>query len=290
MKVMKTFRGNYFGIAVMVSMLSNCTESIAQVDYRDFITSGEYDPYYKVSVRERLAVPFVNYREADIKFTRRVIRCIDVRQKMNKHIEWPKSALNEHLYTALWEGVLTPFRNDSLMSYYTTTDFRSMLSYEVNTVVNPDPEDIDVMIDTSYTVIMGAEKIRKFWIMEEWNFDANHSVFKPRIIALAPVFEREFATFKAPEQPLCWIRMDQATRDIMSRWELFNRYNDAARLNFDDLFQMRLFDSYIVFESNVFDNYINQFQEYENDKIGALLKAEEIKNDLFIFEHDLWQF
>jgi hypothetical protein len=71
---------------------------------------------------------------------------------------------------------------------------------------------------------------------------------------------------------------------------MFNRYNDAARMSFDDFFQMRMFDSYIVYESNVYDNYIAMFQEYENDASGALLKSDEIKNDLFIFEHDLWQY
>ena len=31
-------------------------------------------------------------------------------------------------------------------------------------------------------------------------------------------------------------------------------------------------------------------QEFENDATGALLKSDEIKNDLFIFEHYLWQY
>ena len=40
----------------------------------------------------------------------------------------------------------------------------------------------------------------------------------------------------------------------------------------------------------MFDNKITDFQEFENDATGALLKSDEIKNDLFIFEHDLWQY
>jgi hypothetical protein len=91
------------------------------------------------------------------------------------------------------------------------------------------------------------------------------------------------------EQPLCWIKMDEI-RSLLANTEMFNRYNDALRLSFDDFFQMRIFDSYIVYESNMFDNKITDFQEFENDAIGALLKSDEIKNDLFIFEHDLWQY
>ena len=57
-----------------------------------------------------------------------------------------------------------------------------------------------------------------------------------------------------------------------------------------NFFQMRIFDSYIVFQSNVFDSYVNQFPENEDNGVNALLASDEIKNDLFIFEHDLWQY
>jgi len=53
---------------------------------------------------------------------------------------------------------------------------------------------------------------------------------------------------------------------------------------------MRIFDSYIVYESNMYDNYLSRYQEFSEDTYATLLKGEEIKNDLFIFEHDLWQY
>ncbi len=262
----------------------------AQIDYTDFITSGELNSYYKVAVRELRAVPFVHTREADIKYTKRVIRCIDARQKMNKPVNWPKSALNAHLYNALWEGSITPYKTDSLMSFYSRSEYRSRLTSEVNIWVPTDDEDPTYGKDSIIQIVQEAHNIQKFFVMEEWNFDFKHGVFKPRILAIAPIYQRDIGIGLSPEQPLCWIKMDEATRHVMSNWEFFNRYNDAARLNFDDFFQLRLFDSYIVFESNVFDQYINEFQEYENDNVAAILKSDEIKNDLFIFEHDLWQF
>jgi gliding motility associated protien GldN len=125
--------------------------------------------------------------------------------------------------------------------------------------------------------------------MEDWVFDYKHSVFKPRIIALAPIFAPTYAGLTVNDQPLCWIKMDEI-RYQLANLEMFNRYNDAARLSYDDFFQMRIFDSYIVYESNVFDNFINQYQEYTDNGEASLLKSDEIKNDLFIFEHDLWQY
>lgn len=264
--------------------------SEAQINYLEWI-SGEAPSYTKVAVQERTQPPLVNRIERDMKSSKRIIRCIDVRQKMNKPMEWPRSSFAQHLMDELWEGGITAYRTDSMASVLNTLDYRSKLSYEVNSSYAPDPEDASYIIDTTYMEVMGSDDIKKFWIMEDWYFDAKHSVFKPVILGIAPIYKRQITSgITAQEQPLCWIKMDQRLRDMMSHWEYFNTYNDAARLNYDDLFQMRMFDSYIVFQSNVFDLYINQFQEYENDQVGALLKAEEIKNDLFVFEHDLWQF
>lgn len=262
---------------------------MAQIDYSDFITSGEFDSYYKVAVRERTAVGYAPVREADIKYTKRVIRCIDVRQKKNKPMEWPRSSFSINLMNALWEGAIVAYKNDSLSSFFNNTNFQQRCSYEVNATIAP-YDDPEYLVDTTYQEVMDFNSIKKVWVMEEWNFNSETSIFTPRIIALAPIYQPKLsASVAANEQPLCWIMYDQAVRDRFARWELFNPHNDV-RLNYDDWFQMRLFDSYIVFENNVFDLYINQFQEYEDDNIAALLKADEIKNDLFVFEHDLWQF
>lgn len=261
----------------------------AQVDYSEFITSGEHTSYKKVAVDERPVIAYPYLREADVKFSRRVIRCIDVRQKMNKQLEWPRQPLNRLLYEELVKGNIIAYKNDSLMSNYNTEDFSKRGGSEIIVFVSTDPEDPTIGYDSVYYEPLRWEDIKKYWVMEDWVFDYKHSVFKPRIIALTPLFRPNIGGASVPEQPLCWIKMD-AIRQLLANTEMFNRYNDAMRLSYDDFFQMRIFDSYIVYESNVFDNFINQFQEYEDDNVAALLKSDEVKNDLFIFEHDLWQY
>ena len=58
-------------------------------------------------------------------------------------------------------------------------------------------------------------------------------------------------------------------------------------MSFDDLFMQRRFSSTIIAESNVFGN--RMLVDY---KLGldVLLEAERIKNDLFLQEHDLWEY
>ncbi len=261
----------------------------AQVNYSDFITSGESNSYKKVAVRERPVIAYPYLREADVKFSRRVIRCIDSRQKMNKQLEWPRMPLNRVLYEALVKGDLAAYKNDSLLPTYNTEDFTRRGGQEIIVFYPTDPDDPTIGIDSPVNIPFGYEKIKKYWVLEDWIFDYKHSVFKPRILAIAPIFAPAYGGATARDQPLCWIKMDEL-RPLLAGTEMFNRYNDAARLSYDDFFQMRIFDSYIIYESNVFDNNINMFREYEDDGVAALLKSDEIKNDLFIFEHDLWQY
>ncbi len=266
-----------------------CADLSAQVNYSDFITSGESNSYKKVAVRERPVIAYPYQREADVKFSRRVIRCVDTRQKMNKQLEWPRQSLNRLLYEEMTKGNIIAYKSDSLLSFYNTEDFVKRGSQEIITFISTDPDDPTIGKDSTYYEPFDFLKIKKYWIMEDWIFDYKYSVFKPRIIALAPIFAPSYGGATAQDQPLSWIRMDEI-RPLLANTEMFNRYNDAARLSFDDFFQMRIFDSYIIYESNVFDNMVNQFTEFKDDGVQALLKSDEIKNDLFIFEHDLWQF
>ena len=75
-------------------------------------------------------------------------------------------------------------------------------------------------------------------------------------------------------------------RNTLSKFEVYNPKNDAVRLSWDDLFEARLFESYIYKESNVYDRNI---QEYATG-MDALLESERVKNELFVMEHDLWNY
>ena len=85
--------------------------------------------------------------------------------------------------------------------------------------------------------------------------------------------------------PLFWVYYPEA-RKLLANSEVFNRENDAARLSFDDMFQKRLFGSYIYKESNVYDRRIEDYRT----GINALLESEKIKEDISNFEHDMWEF
>ena len=70
---------------------------------------------------------------------------------------------------------------------------------------------------------------------------------------------------------------------MLARHEIFNENNDAQRISFDDYFMQRRFNSYIMAESNVYENrWINQYTV----GIDVLLESDRIKEWLFE-QHDL---
>jgi len=158
-------------------------------------------------------------------------------------------------------------------------------------VPNPDnPDDPYDLIQITVTETYSPSKIEKYRIMEDWIFDYNYSDFRARIIAIAPLWRPLTESgLELGEVPLFWLKMDDI-REKLSQEEVFNSKNNAARMSFDHWFQTRQFSSYIVKESNPYDIDIAQFDEYKDDGVEALLKNDEIKNDLFILEHDLWEY
>jgi hypothetical protein len=73
---------------------------------------------------------------------------------------------------------------------------------------------------------------------------------------------------------------------VLANHDVFNRSNPSERRSFDDIFWKRQFSSYIVKEENVYDRTIAEYKK----GMDALLEAQKIKDEIIIFEHDLWEF
>lgn len=107
-----------------------------------------------------------------------------------------------------------------------------------------------------------------------------------RIIGICPVTDNfdEKGNFRGVE-PMFWIYFPEA-RPIFAKTEVFNRFNGAAQLTYDDLFWKRIFSSYIYKVENVYDRKIVDYSQ----GLDALLEAEQVKKDIFDFEQDLWEY
>tara|TARA_B100001173_G_scaffold132479_1_gene115003 strand:- start:556 stop:1146 length:591 start_codon:yes stop_codon:yes gene_type:complete len=128
--------------------------------------------------------------------------------------------------------------------------------------------------------------VKRLRVKEDWFFDNQISAFNVRIIGVCPVLEKfdEMGEYKG-EQLLVWLYFPEL-RVPMSTTAIFNTYNDAATITYDQLFMKRRFSSYIFKESNVYDRKI---ETYKQD-LDLLLESERIETELFNYEQDLWEY
>ena len=278
-------------LVILIALLLTGLGVDAQTSsYEDFT-------YPHTAVKERKAVPYRYIREANVKWSKRIHRVIDTREKQNKVMHWPRNPFYLVIWNSVMEGIegyapLTAYATDSLTRIVTPEDIMKNTSIETTVMVpNPDnPDDPYDLIPEIVPITFEAESIEKYRIMEDWIFDFNYSDFRARIIAIAPLYKPLTESgIELGEQPLFWVKMDDL-RPILAQQETFNAKNDAARMSFDHWFQMRQFNSYVVKESNMYDMDIKYFEEFRDDGVAALLESDRIKNDLFILEHDLWEY
>ncbi|MCL9980100.1 MAG: gliding motility protein GldN [Bacteroidia bacterium] len=243
-------------------------------------------------------------RQADVKFRKRVWRVIDLRQKLNKNWTWPRSPITQVFWELGTKGLVRAYANDSFRRVVTPEKILEIVSsLDKVPVLAPgiaaEEATADDYVDSMVVVTFKYYDIKKFEIMEDWVFDYKHGEMKPIIIGIAPI-KPEVIDVQLPdgttqkkqvgESKPFWLLMDDC-RPTLAKSQVFNRYNDAMRLNWDQQLNLhRLFDSYVVKQTDYDDLYISSKVDFKDDGVAVLLEAEKIKNDLFIFEHDLWEY
>jgi gliding motility associated protien GldN len=304
--------------------------------------------YVQEHIPTKKVIPYEYVREADVTWSKRVWRTIDLREKFNHPLYYPLDDLREgtgdvdwvwkrnptrwSLWTIIryhvFSGDLTaysPFDPDwfewqdgDLFKYPITSDKyglgpngtpltdsllmgflkegyfgavdRSGALVAIESIEFPGD---DSMINNEvqyypreYNWFM-SQDIVQYRIKEDWFFDKERSVLDVRIIGLAPV---TYAIDEATGQitgykELFWLYFPEC-RYVFQNFFVQDRQNDAQRMSFDDLFWKRMFQSYIVKQSNLYDREIDSYKA----GVDALLESERIKEDIFTFEHDLWNF
>jgi gliding motility associated protien GldN len=251
--------------------------------------------YIKEHLDKKRPVPYTHLREADVMWSKRIWRTMDLREKINHPFYYPtdetvtnrKCLFNVIKYGLMTTGELTAYANpvfdDEFKVEMTPSEVKMSLSY-TDTVYTPDLETGE-LIKKIIPMEIDAEKVKRYWIKEDWFFDKQRSVLDVRIIGIAPMREKidkstgEFRGF----EPLFWVYFPQC-RKVFARYEVFNRKNDAERRTYDEIFHKRLFSSFIHKEANVYDRVIMDYAQ----GLEALLESDRIKEKIFNLEHDMW--
>jgi len=245
--------------------------------------------------RNRKPVPLTSMREADMMWSKRVWRTLDLREKMNHPLYYPEDRIHDRksLFDALKDGLLSGeihgFDNAAI-----TDEFRDPMNAEqvqaklCRIEIRPieDPNMPGTFIQDTIEICVNSADIKQYWIKEEVFIDKQRGVQETRITGICPLVEKVSETGEVlGYMPLFWIYFPEA-RAVLARTECYNPRNDSERRTFDDVFQKRMFSSFIHKESNVYDRWINSYAKGED----ALLEAERVKDDILKMEHDLFHF
>ncbi len=243
--------------------------------------------------KKPIAYPWI--RDADYVWEKRMWRVIDMREKMNQPMYYPETPHNNWrsfmtiMVDAIKEGSITAYDATS-----PTDEFISPMSYKelISKVEKADSMQLQRgyppydFYDTVIVKKFNTADIKKVRIKEDWFFDKQRSMLEVRIIGVCPVVDvfNDDGTYRG-QRALFWIYFPEA-RPILAKSDVFNRFNGAAKLSYDDFFWKRMFSSYIYKEDNQYDRKISEYA------IGmdAILESERIKNDLFNFEQNLWEY
>lgn len=237
-------------------------------------------------------VSYPPLRKADVMWQKRIWREIDFREKINQYFYYPLEPHNhwrsfmQILMDGLKEGSITAYNISLTDEFLVPLTYQEVIARQVDTIHRsmqrpyPPYEQFDTVIYTEFDPSM----VLRLRIKEDWYFDKQRSQMMVRIIGICPVMIKEVEGQERREA-LFWIYFPEA-RPILAKSLIYNRHNDAMRLTYDDAFWKRMFNSYIYKESNVYDRRIADYAT----GLDALYEAERIKNELFEFEHDLWEF
>lgn len=254
-----------------------------------------------------------NIHESDIMYQKYVWRAIDLRERQNEPIFSKGKEITRAIVDAVKEGLIQPWRNDSLEESKAITKEEFLTAIEIpSTEAEVTEEDLAFMEnevddwggfgdteskDTPETPLnkveyFFAKDLYQMQIKENLVFDKQRSVMYHDIIAITMLVPADHPdNIKGIELPIASFSYKELKEKVFTDnpnaiW--YNPSNDAEHKSLADAFELRLFSSYIIKISNPNDDYLVDIYG-GNPKVG-IMASQWKEFELLEFEHNLWEF
>ena len=260
------------------------------------------------------------HRADDIVWSRVVYRIIDMRFKQNYQLYNPVSS-EDPQYKSLFLVMLNAIK-DGMEVYEKSSEVGDIKPYfnlppmpreMIPTILNTDRtgELSDGNIATSEYMLLNYDSTTnemrfnnytykgfvrnqlKYVIQEIVFFDKHYSRLYSKILGIAPMHADNTTYYDGQPimealygQILFWVPFD-AFRPYMAQQYVMQSDNESKRVTFDDFFLKKLYSSYVVGASNVYDRMI---PDYATTPEAIAKEQERIEWELLSAEQDLWEY
>jgi gliding motility associated protien GldN len=247
-------------------------------------------PWTQEITGKRIAMAYEPIREADVFWRKDVWRVIDLREKINLHFRWPKAPFIQILLDAIKEGRAQVYSDDEFSAPMEPKDALALGGGGFDTVSIYNPET-GLTESKPVEKVVNWDNVKKLRVKEVWFFNKQTSTMQVRIMGVCPLMDNYTTDpitgdeIYRGEVSLFWIYFPTIRQTLVNS-EAYNPFPNGVRLNWDQVFALRLFGSYIYKVDNVQDFRIKDYKS----GIDILYESEAKKQELFNFEHDLWEY
>jgi|GEM_PF-2004312 len=254
-------------------------------------------------------------KKEDVIFAKRLKRDVYFVEESNKYLV-PKTAEQNLLYV-----LLNAIKDNKIDAYQTWNDNTNKL---IDLIAYPDlmkkTDTYAGLADlTQAGESPGMRKKSGLRLIEDWYFDKNRSEFKPYIIAIGLIVPATAQSvdinnlFGAPNMPPNPTKLDDPAvkvgevgsgmvalfyvnyptiREALCKTKVFHP-NSMINYSFDDIFQLRYFNSLIIEERNADGGKIGDIKDDKGKNmtgLDKLLEADRVKKSLMQYEQDMWSY
>lgn len=247
---------------------------------------------------ERPPLEYQKLRQEDALFSDILWEEIDAREKINLPFLYQGKEDNgdQRFFSLLIKAVMkegiTAFSaeggDDRFTKPLSTQDITTLIrgNIEKHIIQNPDnPNIYDTVPVINPDLAVNPDSVYTYRIKVYYVFDKATSALYKRILGIAPIAKLKINNV-VTNKTLFWIYYPDL-RPYLAKCNVYNPSNLANPPTWEELFEGRMFSSYIVKSksNNHNDKYLNSIYK---DPFQRLLEAENIKERIYNYESDRW--
>lgn len=268
---------------ILSLMLFGSSALLAQVnvlnaDQPDEIGVLSEEQLEALSSKKYLEYPHVD--EKDIMWSKIVYEEIDLSEKFNHPLYFPKDGLYSSERKSLWRTIREAILSGKIPNIYNDANPNFTETFEKDTYMkrleNRDGPEV---------VPLRSMNVVSYKIKGIWYVDKRIGELRYRLLGIMPRGKDMNNLANDDPVDLFWLWYKDL-RPILHEQLVFDDKNNASRVTFDQMLTSRRFTARIYAIDNVFND--RAVDQYVDDPFMQLIESERLKTIIRDFEQDLW--